>query len=238
MEGEPIQETVSQPETMVYRNHYSYVIQNLVSLILTLGLILLINYFSNRDEGFVLVGWSYAIIILVVGLMFVYIRMWILTTYTFGPTELYVFRNTYFKKETKIQYSKMASVNVRRTIVNRIFGSTTLLFNVNSSVNSNNAEATLVLKSDEADKLREIISSRIFNKEMEVKIEQQLDSMVRSPTSTSYSMESSVSPPYPRLLDWRHWPIPYSQWSPIPTEYCSVCSFSSSAWCFLRSGPC
>ena len=164
---------------MVYRNHYSYVIQNLVSLILTLGLILLINYFSNRDEGFVLVGWSYAIIILVVGLMFVYIRMWILTTYTFGPTELYVFRNTYFKKETKIQYSKMASVNVRRTIVNRIFGSTTLLFNVNSSVNSNNAEATLTLKSDEADRLREIISSRIFNKEMEVKVEQQMDTMVQ-----------------------------------------------------------
>lgn len=178
MDREPQQETVSQSETMIYRNHYSYLIQNLVSLVFSLGFILVIVYFSTYDEGFVLGGFSYAIIILAVGLIFIYIRAWLLTTFTFGPTELRVFRNTVFKKETKIQYSKMASVNIRRTVINRIFGSTTLMFNVNSSINSNMAEAMLTLKSDEADKLREIVSSRIFNKEMEVNVDRQLDSMV------------------------------------------------------------
>ena len=91
---------------------------------------------------------------------------WKRTTFTFLDSEIYVLRDTVSRNEKHIQYAKLASVNVRRGWVNLLFGTATLTFNVNSSINSGVPEASLCLKLDEANRLREELSAMIFNKEM------------------------------------------------------------------------
>lgn len=164
---------------IVLRNHWSVIIGNILSAVITVGIMLFITALNFSEKGldygerWVVIG-----IILVGSLTFIFWRRWKLTTYTFGDTEITVDRDTVFKKQIHIQYSRLASVNVRRSIINHIFGTTALLFNVNSSVNSARAEAILTLKKDEADKIREAISQRIFQREMVVKEEVKQETLV------------------------------------------------------------
>ena len=162
-----LQDEPGEGET-VLRNHPSVIAGNMLVLMLFLGFFLFMSALKSDEpilEDDRVLG---LIVIFVASLAFIFYRRWKLTTYTFGETEITVYRNTVFKHKTHIQYSRLASVNVRRSIVNHIFGTTTLLFNVNSSVNTMQAEASLTLMADEADRLRENISKRIFQKEMKL----------------------------------------------------------------------
>ncbi len=166
------------PEGRVYKNHYSSVIQSMLSIILVLALMYMIWRMQWTEGEGVPRPLLYLLGIALVGYLYIVLRIWLKTTYDFGPNELTVTKDTLFKKVTNIQYSRMASVNVRRSIVNHIFGTTTLLFNVNSSVNSSRAEAMLTLPSEQADELREFVSSRIFQKEMVVEVEKEKPTLV------------------------------------------------------------
>jgi len=177
---QPIEETQTEGP-IVIRNHISVIFGNIITLMIVLAFIVFVNrgtIVSAKDE--LGMHWWYLlpIIALFLFMIFIFWRRWKLTTYTFTDSELRVFRNTIFKSEAHIQYSRLASVNVRRTIINHIFGTTQLLFNVNSSVNSNRAEAVLTLESSEADRLRETISSKIFKREMVIKEEETKESLV------------------------------------------------------------
>lgn len=109
-----------------------------------------------------------------------FVAVWRRTVFTFGPTEIHVVRDMVLtKKDKHIQYSRLASVTVRRDIFNMIFGTSTLMFNVNSSVNAVTAEATLVLRRPEADRLRDELNARVFSKETTVEEESYHDTMIR-----------------------------------------------------------
>ena len=90
--------------------------------------------------------------------------IWRRTRFYFLDDEMVVERNALFRSEKRIQYDRLASVNEERDPVCRLLGATRLSFNLNSSVNAAQAEATIVLKSDEARALRERMDSRIFGK--------------------------------------------------------------------------
>ena len=175
----PSDEVILNGTTVVKRNHVSVIFGNLISVFLVIGFILLVNLNNLKDTevpiDYRLIGLSIALLL---GLIFIFWRRWKLTTYTFTENELYVKRDTIFKHEAHIQYSKLASVNVRRNIINHIFDTTELLFNVNSSINSNMAEARLTLRSEEANRLRETISSRIFDRNIVMEEENQKESLV------------------------------------------------------------
>jgi len=164
-------------DSRTYRNHYSIVVQSLVSLLLMIGFV---GFFGMISGGGFNPFSPVILLIVAVGLIsvFVSIRIWMKTTFTFGPTEIVIVKDTYFKKSSNIQYTRLASVNVRRNIINHLFGTTTLLFNVNSSVNSTSAEATLTLPMDEADRLREMVSARIFQREMVVEEDKKEETLV------------------------------------------------------------
>jgi putative membrane protein len=152
----------------VYRNHITTVVQNIVTVIIWMVFFVVVAVLPRGLSIGQLGPWIYLVPAVVVVTALISLRIWSRTTFTFTENELVVLKDTFFKKETRIQYTKIASVNVRRNILNRIFGTTALLFNINSSVNSKSAEATLTLKSDEADRLREMVSARILKKEMNV----------------------------------------------------------------------
>ncbi len=177
MDGETPETAPELAEIKVYRNHFVYVLKTVI-LALFFMFIWVLSMAANEDVGIVRLELIYPIAVIIAAILYIAIRVWLKTTYTFGPTELTVKRDTIFKKDTKIQYSRMASVNVRRSIIDHLFGTTTLMFNINSSVNSQQAEASLILKADEANALREEISKLIFSKAMSIDEDVQQETMV------------------------------------------------------------
>ena len=94
--------------------------------------------------------------------LFFFIRIWYLTRYTFTEEGVEVLKSTAFRSDTNIPYSKVSAINLVRTVLDRIFGTVTVSFNINSSVNSATPEMTLVLKSDTAEQLKVFVESRMY----------------------------------------------------------------------------
>ncbi len=153
-------------EDRVFRNHPSVILRNVISACVFIGLIIVLNMGSSVGDG----GWvPYVALVLVVvaaAVAVISYYIWRKTTYTFTSEEIVIRVDTAFKKLNHIQYSKLASVNVRRGILNHLFGTSILMFNVNSSVNAQSAEGTLTLKKEIADRLRDELNSMIFQKEI------------------------------------------------------------------------
>ena len=154
----------------VFRNHPSVIASYLLSAAIVMVVLVFLSLreyaWDNKFETIAIValvmlatlGWAYF--------------FWKKTFYIFEDNEIHVTRDAVFKVDKHIQYTRLASVGVRRDLVNRLFGTSTLTFNVNSSMNSTSAEATLVLKKEMADRLRDQLNSMIFEKE--VTVEQEL----------------------------------------------------------------
>ena len=103
-------------------------------------------------------------ILLLVGFipLFFFVMIWFKTRYTFDDDGVRVEKSTAFRTDTDIPYSKVSSINIVRSILDRIFGTSTLSFNINSSVNSETPEMSLVLKEDKAEELKQFIESKIY----------------------------------------------------------------------------
>lgn len=153
-------------DTPFLRNHWSMVLSNTLRAALIMALILIINFASNsaaQEEGNGAIMIYSAILALSCVAVIAYsIIIWRKTKYYFKDDEIVVLRTTIFRSETRIQYERLASVNVQRDLVCRLLGTTKLSFNLNSSVNVARAEAYIVLKSDEAEALRNDLYDRMF----------------------------------------------------------------------------
>ncbi|MCQ2069684.1 MAG: PH domain-containing protein [archaeon] len=162
-------------EERTYRNHPSVVLKNILVVVFVFGFMV---FGFTEDTGYLETALAvYAA--LVAGMSALFVRWWMKTTYTIGEQGIEVDVDTLFKRHKFVQYSKIASINVYRGILNRVFGTTVLLFNINSSVNSNRAEASICLKSDIADALRNELNSRLFEKEVTVEEDRHIESMIR-----------------------------------------------------------
>ena len=106
-----------------------------------------------------------AAVALVVLLVFYY-RQWKLTLVRFGETDIVVERKTLFKLKKTIPYSRIASVNLNRGILNRLSGTSKLMVNINSGYNAIKPEASLTFEQYFADQLRNDISHHIYRGEM------------------------------------------------------------------------
>lgn len=87
---------------------------------------------------------------------------WKRTTIKFGEAEVTVFRDTLFKKEVRIAYTKIASTNVNRGIINRLTNTSRLMININSSVNANSPELTLTFGVDVSDRIRANLYQKMY----------------------------------------------------------------------------
>ena len=148
-----------------FRNHPIVLVKNVIAY-LVLGLSLM---FVMGPSAFLL---TFALVMLSV-------LWWLRTLYYFEETELHVVRDTVFKNDTHIQYSKLATVDVRRSLLDRLAGTAMLSFTINSAVNPNVSEASLTLKQDIALKLRDELSEKVFNKSMTVEEDMNIPSEVK-----------------------------------------------------------
>jgi len=103
--------------------------------------------------------------VLPVALLLFNYRQWKLTTIRFGETDVVVERDTLFKLKKTLPYAKIASVNVNRGILNRLFRTSRLQININSGSSATVPEAVLTFKQDVADRIRSEMSQRLSDGE-------------------------------------------------------------------------
>lgn len=119
---------------------------------------------------------------------------WKKTTIIFKDTEMTVFRDTVFKKEIRIAYTKIASTNVNRGIINRLTDTSKLLININSRVNSYSPELTLTFGVEMADRIRANLSKKMYNSNILPTDEENIPSIVTI-TAKDVILHSFLSQP-------------------------------------------
>ncbi|MDV2481954.1 PH domain-containing protein [Methanoculleus sp. Wushi-C6] len=138
------------------RCHPSVIVENSLSIVVLLAL--LVGRFETTAVAGVLAAAVAAL------LLFNY-RQWSRTTIRFSETEIVVERETLFKLKKTLPYAKIASVNVNRGIVNRLFGTARLQININSGSSATVPEAVLTFRQDMAEEIRAAIADRLYGRE-------------------------------------------------------------------------
>ncbi len=148
-------------DTPFLRNHWCVVASTFVRLALVLFFMVLVTIGNGMPSEAFLV-YCLALTALCAFVVVWSVILWRKTRYYFLDDEIVVLRDTVFRKETRIQYERLASINVQRDFICRIIGTTRLAFNLNSNVNVLRAEAYIYLKEDEAEALRKDLYGRMF----------------------------------------------------------------------------
>lgn len=138
------------------RCHPSVIVENSLSLLVFIALLV------TRFEATVVAG---VLAAAAVALLLFNYRQWNLTTIRFNEAEIVVERDTLFKMKKTLPYAKIASVNVNRGIINRLFGTSKLQININSGSTALVPEAVLTFREDMADELRSAILERLHDGE-------------------------------------------------------------------------
>ena len=141
------------------RFHPSVILENLVQVAVIFVLMFISSIQIMNVE--VMVG---MVAVLGVAAILLFLR-WRRTTVQFNENEIVLERNTVFKMKKSIPYSKIALVNVDRGVINRIFGTSKLKVNVNSSKNAMVPEAVMVFKKELADRMRDELSRNMHSSE-------------------------------------------------------------------------
>lgn len=144
------------------RLHPIIIVENTIRTAIAL---LIIIFFTAGESLDMLIIAGMAAAALVVLLLFYY-RQWKLTFVRFGETDIVVERKTLFKLKKTIPYSRIASVNLNRGVLNRLSGTSKLLVNINSGYNAIKPEASLTFEQHFADRLRNDISRHVYSDEM------------------------------------------------------------------------
>jgi len=144
------------------RCHPSIILENSIQILVPIVVILFV---ARRFDISVIAALISAALVLAV--LFNY-RQWKMTVIRFGETDVVIERSTLFKLKKTLPYSKIAAVNVNRGIVNRLFGTSRLMININSGHNAMAPEAALTFKRDMADRIRTELSQRLYQHELPV----------------------------------------------------------------------
>jgi len=138
------------------RNHPSYIVRMLV----TGGVLAALMCFTLPPETewmrYVLAASVFAVFA-VLG-----IGIWACSWLTMYEDHAVSEVNFIVKKTTVIPYAKVASANLVRNIFDRVFGTSNIRVNVNSAVNSAKAEVSFVLKKEDAERIRTILTTGMF----------------------------------------------------------------------------
>ena len=131
-----------------YRNHPVQLVKTaLISIVISAILVISTEMLEFGVLGLVIFFFAF--------------RLWYKTTYYFEEESIQVNKATAFKADTNIPYSKISSINLTRSIVDRIIGTVTVCFNINSGVNAESPEVSLAMKADKAEELRTFVEMKI-----------------------------------------------------------------------------
>ncbi len=175
MSEDPVQNGAGAPDIPLDRPmmyHWSVVLENSLYSAFILFFIFVLPLITTENPDtrlFLLLPAVYIGSVAVAAVMLFW--RWRRTTVTFREKDILIVRDTIFKRDQRIPYSKIASINVNRGLINRIIGTSKLMFNINSSVNAIVPEATVTLKADLADKVRHELSRKIYGSNLDANTE-------------------------------------------------------------------
>ncbi|NLI74265.1 MAG: PH domain-containing protein [Euryarchaeota archaeon] len=152
--------TVSDLPEYSTRMHPVIIVENTFRTAIALLIILFIST-KSLDMPIIAAIVATALILL---LLFYY-RQWRLTFIHFGKTDIVVERKTLFKLKKTLPYSRIASINLNRGILNRLSGTSKLMININSGYNAIVPEASLTFERHLADRIRDNVSDYIYRDE-------------------------------------------------------------------------
>lgn len=161
LEGIPVNEKFRQHKIKVLEEVLNSII---ASIIITFFLFAIL---SGIDDPYAM---KYALLFssilffgIVLSALWISYWRWKKTMITFKDTEITVFRDTVFKKEVRIAYTKIASTNVNRGIINRLTNTSKLMININSRVNTYVPELTLTFDVLMTDRIRANLSQKMYH---------------------------------------------------------------------------
>jgi putative membrane protein len=137
------------------RCHPSIIVENTLQVLVPLVVLLFI---VARLE--ILLGAAMGLTVLALAILLSYWR-WRRTLISFSENEVVIRRDTLFKLKKVLPYTKIAAVNINRGVVNRIFGTSKLMININSGYNAIVPEAALTFKQEVTERLRDDMTSRL-----------------------------------------------------------------------------
>lgn len=156
------------------RNHPTVIIRNSISVVIIVAVIM----FSFFENGVGSLG-LFALVVMVASIILILVLSWARTTISFEDDEIITEHNLFYKKKKTIPYSKIASVNVTRNVFDRVFGTTTLSININSSRNASIPEASFAFKTDLADRIRSELTAHIFDQNYNPAKEHEFESVMK-----------------------------------------------------------
>lgn len=147
----------------------------LVSQFLVAAFVAVVVALTMADNGTAAIGIGAAVGVLLAIYMVI---AWRRTTLRATDTELIREYNFLFKTRRVVPYNKIASVNVIRTIFDRLLGTATLQVNINSAVNSNEPEISFTFMKDVADQVRNEMSFRMYGNAHDAQREEIYESII------------------------------------------------------------
>lgn len=175
-------------------NHPIVIVKNTATAAFFM-LIMLVSFINQEEASKLFMG---AAAILAVLIVFIVVS-WKRTSIEFGDQEITVRHNFLYRKTHVIPYPRIASVNVTRNIFDRIVGTETLKFNVNSSVNATAPEASFTFRRELAEEIRDLIYSLTFETESKEDRDEEHESVV-SFSPAQVIMHSMLSQPTWQVL--------------------------------------
>ncbi len=173
------------------RNHPSVILKNCIT---TVVLFFFLSYVWAGDVKFMLLLLALALVVI-----FINVRAWMLTTISFMDDRIVVNKRTIFKNDKTVPYERLSAVNVVRGVFEKIFGTTTLQFNVNSGVNAAVPEVSICVKKDQAERIKAFVTMHMYDhdpvSEEKVKYE-----AIASFSPIQVIAHSILSQPTPSLL--------------------------------------
>jgi len=142
------------------RCHPTIIVEDTLHIIVVMALFLFI--FGRLDMSLVA---ALGVGALALTLLFSY-RRWKRTLIRFSEKEVVIERDTLFKFKKVLPYSKIAAVNISQGLLNRIFGTSKLMININSGHNAILPEASLTFKRELAERLRGEMSRHLYDQSL------------------------------------------------------------------------
>lgn len=162
-----------------FRNHFTVIIQNIIS-ILVLLIIIVAGAITEPPGDVMDVIMSLGILsgILVLWGLFCTVG-WRKTVFTVTENEIIKEFSFIFHTKKVVNFNKIASVNIKRNFFNRLFGTSIILINVNSSVNSTVPEITFVLRQNTANAVKDELSAKMYGLHYSTEKEEVYGSVVK-----------------------------------------------------------
>ncbi|AQM61377.1 hypothetical protein NPD11_57 [Clostridium baratii] len=188
-----------------FRSHFSIIFENSISFLFII-LLFFINIFRdffneidsiNIKNIYLLIttnlskGIFIFVILLFVVLIKIFINylMWRKTFMYLDNNDFIYERNSIFKCKKNFPLKNIASVNINQSIFQRLIGTSSLKFDLNSSLFSDISNVKIVLKKEVAKDLQDLILLKISK----IKVKDTTDPLIDNQIDTDSSINSSVN---------------------------------------------